>query len=108
MMVIVLYRVVGEGGAVVQAGVVVEQLDVAGLQHGGERQFRRARERVEERHGLVVRGRQAGDLWEALRCVVVIVTVVDAQVALCAHQRGHVSDDASFGKCQTATGVSLF
>ena len=76
------YRVIDKGGAVVQAGVVVEELDVARLQDHLQAQLLGSCQLIEQRHGLVVRRRQARHLLEALTQQVVIVRVVDAQVAL--------------------------
>ena len=70
-----------------QAGVVVQQLDVARLQRVAQRQLRRGGKLVEQRHGFVVLRRQAGDLREALAQAVVVVAVVDGQVPLHRRQR---------------------
>lgn len=83
------HRPVHKGAAVVEAGVVVEQLDVARLQNHLQRQLLAGGQLVEQRHGLVVRRCQPGHLWEALTQQVVIVAVVHAEVAL------HGSKDSS-------------
>ena len=83
------HRPVHKGAAVVEAGVVVEQLDVARLQDHLQRQLLAGGQLVEQRHGLVVRRCQPGHLWEALTQQVVIVAVVHAEVAL------HGSKDGS-------------
>lgn len=79
------YREVNECGAVVEAGVVVEQLYVAGLQDHFQAQLARGRQLVEQRHRLVVGRRQPRHLLETLAQQVVVVRVVDAQVALLTH-----------------------
>ena len=79
------YREVNECGAVVEAGVVVEQLYVAGLQDHFQAQLARGRQLVEQRHRLVVGRRQPRHLLETLTQQVVVVRVVDAQVALLTH-----------------------
>ncbi len=62
--------------------MVVEQLDVPGLQDHLQGQLLRGGQLVEEGHGLVVRRGQPGHLREALTQQVVVVAVVDAQGAL--------------------------
>ena len=62
--------------------MIVEQLDVSGLQDHLQRELLRGRQLVEQRHRLVVRRRQARHLREALAQQVVVVAVVHAQVAL--------------------------
>ena len=79
------YREVNECRAVVEAGVVVEQLYVAGLQDHFQAQLTRGRQLVEQRHRLVVGRRQPRHLLESLAQQVVVVRVVDAQVALLTH-----------------------
>ena len=71
-----------EAGAEMQAGVVGEQLHIAGLQDVVDPNLGRCGELVEELDGLQLQLGEARDLGVALRQEVIGVAEVDAQVAL--------------------------
>ena len=71
-----------EAGAEMQAGVVGEQLHIAGLQDVVDPNLGRCGELVEELDGLQLQLGEARDLGVALRQEVIVVAEVDAQVAL--------------------------